>query len=244
MLTVVGTSFATLSTASAVGVVLRPVLSRILKPPKIFNVLYSNGTCPSTTGVDGTVTRLPCPDAYGYVLGMSLVIAAEYAFDDLKGTSLICAFLEIFMSLVPPKVLQRIFPPMVTGTVILMIGASLVGDSGIPNWGGGSNDCRNRPETGFFRLCPNITAPKPKLYVCVQTNPVSLLHPRRWGSPEFIGLGFVSFVSIILTEVFGSPFLKNISIIVGLVVGCIVAGATGYIDDTSIRTAPAITFLW
>ena len=81
------------------------------------------------------------------------------------GTSLICAFLEIFMSMVPPRVLQRIFPPMVTGTVILMIGASLVGSSGIPNWGGGSNDCRSRPETGFFQLCPDIAAPKPKLCV-------------------------------------------------------------------------------
>lgn len=195
MLTVVGTSFATLSTATA-----------------IFNVMYSNGTCPTTKGQDGTVTRLACPDAYGYVLG----------------TSLICAFFEIFMSLVPPKVLQRVFPPMVTGIVILMIGASLVGASGIPNWGGGSNGCRSRPETGFFRLCPDIAAPKPKL----------------WGSPEFIGLGFVSFISIILTEIFGSPFLKNISIIVGLVVGCIVAGATGYIDGSSIQTAPTVTFLW
>lgn len=66
----------------------------------------------------------------------------------------------------------------------------------------------------------------------------------RWGSPEFIGLGFLSFVSIILTEIFGSPFLKNISIIVGLAVGCIVAGAAGYIDGSSIKTAPGITFLW
>jgi xanthine/uracil permease len=65
-----------------------------------------------------------------------------------------------------------------------------------------------------------------------------------WGSPEFIGLGFLSFVSIILTEMFGSPFLKNISIIVGLAVGCIVAGPAGYIDGSSITAAPAITFLW
>ena len=51
-------------------------------------------------------------------------------------------------------------------------------------------------------------------------------------------------MSIILTEIFGSPFLKNISIIVGLAVGCIVAGAAGYIDGSSIKTAPGITFLW
>jgi len=30
----------------------------------------------------------------------------------------------------------------------------------------------------------------------------------------------------------------------GLIVGCIVGGAAGYIDGSSIKTAPAITFLW
>ncbi|GJE87281.1 xanthine/uracil permease [Phanerochaete sordida] len=195
LISVVGTSFATLSTANA-----------------IFDAMYADGTCASTTAADGTVTRLPCPDAYGMVLG----------------TSIICSFLEIFMSFVPPRILQKIFPPMVTGTVILMIGASLVGSSGIPDWGGGSNSCMSRPASGFFALCPDVSAPR----------------PLPWGSPEFIGLGFLSFVSIIFTELFGSPFLKNISIIVGLAVGCIVAGAAGYIDGSSISSAPAITFLW
>ncbi|KZS99960.1 Xanthine/uracil permease [Laetiporus sulphureus 93-53] len=194
LLSVVGTSFATLSTADA-----------------IFDTMYSNGKCPTSVAADGTVTKLACPDAYGYVLG----------------TSLICSFLEIFMSFIPPRTLKRIFPPMVTGTVILMIGASLVGSSGIPDWGGGSN-CESRPTSGDYMYCPSNDAPRPAL----------------WGSPDMIGLGFLSFISIILTELFGSPFLKNISIIVGLAVGCIVAGAVGYIDGSSISSAPAITFLW
>ncbi|CCL99902.1 uncharacterized protein FIBRA_01927 [Fibroporia radiculosa] len=194
LLSVVGTSFATLSTASA-----------------IFDAMYADGTCPSTTAPDGTVTKGACPDAYGMVLG----------------TSLVCSFLEIFMSFVPIRILKRVFPPMVTGTVILMIGASLVGSSGISDWGGGSN-CQARPASGLYQMCPDITAPKPAL----------------WGSPEMIGLGFLSFVSIILTELFGSPFLKNVSIIVGLAVGCIVSGAAGYMDGSTITSAPAITFLW
>lgn len=195
LLSVVGTSFATLSTANA-----------------IFNVMYANGTCPSTTATDGTITRGPCPDAYGMLLG----------------TSLICAFLEIGMSFLPPRLLQRIFPPMVTGTVILLIGASLIGSSGILDWGGGSNGCQARPTSGIYQLCPTVGSP----------------HALPWGSPQFIGLGFLSFVSIILTELFGSPFLKNASIIVGLAVGCIVAGAAGYIDGSTITSAPTITFLW
>lgn len=195
LLSVVGTSFATLSTANA-----------------IFNVMYANGTCPSTTATDGTITRGPCPDAYGMLLG----------------TSLICAFLEIGLSFLPPRLLQRIFPPMVTGTVILLIGASLIGSSGILDWGGGSNGCQARPTSGIYQLCPTVGSP----------------HALPWGSPQFIGLGFLSFVSIILTELFGSPFLKNASIIVGLAVGCIVAGAAGYIDGSTITSAPTITFLW
>ncbi|KAF8656155.1 hypothetical protein AX16_002724 [Volvariella volvacea WC 439] len=195
LLSVVGTSFATLSTANA-----------------IFNALYADGTCPMITNEDGTTTRGPCPDAYGMLLG----------------TSLVCSFTEIFIAFIPTRILRRVFPPMVTGTVVLLIGTSLIGESGIPNWGGGGNDCKTFPTSGIFQKCPTIFAPR----------------PLTWGSPEFIGLGFLSFVSIVLTEIFGSPFLKNASVVVGLVVGCIVAGAAGYIDSSTIDRAPAITFLW
>ncbi|KAG8986181.1 hypothetical protein FRB90_004174, partial [Tulasnella sp. 427] len=195
LITVVGTSFATLSTAFS-----------------IFGAMYKNGTCPMITNADGTTSKGPCPDAYGYLLG----------------TSMVCSFLNMGLSFVPPRILKRIFPPIVTGTVIVLIGASLIGESGVLNWGGGSNDCHSRPETGIFQLCPTIFAPR----------------ALPWGSPEFIGLGFLSFITIILTDIFASPFLKNASIIVGLVVGCIVSGAAGYIDGSSIKTAPAITFLW
>jgi xanthine/uracil permease len=122
-----------------------------------------------------------------------------------------------------------------------------IGESGVLNWGGGSNDCHGRPETGIFALCPTIFAKYvlhlvfplillvrvyldrsflPPSY-CILTQPNSYRRPLPWGSPEFIGLGFLSFITIVLVELFGSPFLKNASIIVGLLVGCIVAGAAG-----------------
>lgn len=127
-----------------------------------------------------------------------------------------------------------------------MIGASLVGTVGFTNWGGGSNGCQNFPTSGSFMLCPTTSAPRPLLYA-LSLYPrleVDLIALLSWGSPEFVGLGFLSFISIILAEIFGSPFLKNISLIVGLAAGCIVAGAAGFIDSTTIHTSPAITFLW
>lgn len=68
--------------------------------------------------------------------------------------------------------------------------------------------------------------------------------PLPWGSAQFIGLGFLSFVTIIIVELFGSPFMRNASIIMGLIVGMIVAGGVGYVDGSSIKSAPAITFFW
>jgi xanthine/uracil permease len=50
--------------------------------------------------------------------------------------------------------------------------------------------------------------------------------------------------SIIFIEFFGSPFMKNASIICGLVIGMIVAGACGYVSGATITSAPPITFLW
>lgn len=115
--------------------------------------MYSNGMCPS----DADGNPLPCPDGYGAILG----------------TQMCCAFLLILMSFMPPKILKKIFPPLVTGPVVLLIGTYLIG-TGFKNWAGGNGDCSARPETGLFALCPNINAPR----------------PLPWGSAEFIGLGF------------------------------------------------------
>ena len=131
------------------------------------------------------------------------------------------------MSFCPPKALKRIFPPLVTGPTVMLIGIKLIG-SGFSNWAGGSGGCAARPETGLFSLCPNINAPR----------------PLPWGSAEFIGLGFLVFATIIFCERFGSPIMKSCSVIVGLLMGCIVAGACGYFPRSGIDSAPAVSFIW
>ena len=61
---------------------------------------------------------------------------------------------------------------------MLLIGVSLI-SSGFEDWAGGAGGCRDRPGTGFFKLCPDVDAP----------------HALLWGSAEFIGLGFLVFVT-------------------------------------------------
>lgn len=134
--------------------------------------MYANGMCKT----DANGNQLACPDAYGAIIG----------------TAAVCALLEIGLSFMTPKTLKRLFPPIVTGPTVMLIGVSLL-QPGLEGWAGGSGPCVSRPETGIFTLCPTIFAP----------------HALPWGSAEFIGLGFSVFLTIILCERFGSPIMKS-----------------------------------
>jgi uracil-xanthine permease len=166
--------------------------------------MYKSGYCPTLE--DGT--KLPCLKGYGALLG----------------TSCLCALLEIGMSFMSSKILARVFPPLVTGPTVLLIGASLI-KSAMQDWAGGAS-CGFDPSARA--MCPSASAP----------------HPLPWGSPEFIGLGFLVFVTIIICERWGPPILKSCSVIVGLLVGSIVAAACNYFDNSGIAAAPVASFAW
>ncbi|OXV06296.1 hypothetical protein Egran_05939 [Elaphomyces granulatus] len=167
--------------------------------------MYSTGYCP----VDSHGNHLPCPQGYGAILG----------------TSSLCALLEIGLSFTSINILKRIFPPLVTGPTVTLIGVSLIA-VGLEDWAGGSGTCSVNPAARA--LCPSASAP----------------HALPWGSAEFIGLGFLVFLSIILCERFGSPIMQSCSVVIGLLVGCIVAAACGYFDRSGIDAAPAASFVW
>ncbi|KAI1098559.1 Xanthine/uracil permease [Jackrogersella minutella] len=172
-----------------------------------FAQMYANGMCPT----DAAGTKLPCPDAYGALLG----------------TAAVCALIEILIAFIPPKIMLKIFPPIVTGPTVMLIGISLI-ETGFKNWAGGSGPCADATHTSYFDVCPNVGAP----------------HALPWGSPEYLGLGFSVFLTIILCERFGAPIMKSTSVIIGLLVGCIIAAATGYFDRSGIDAAPAASFVW
>ncbi|KAG4428543.1 hypothetical protein IFR05_015977, partial [Cadophora sp. M221] len=169
--------------------------------------MYENGKCP--TAEDGSM--LPCPEGYGVILG----------------TACLCALLEMGLSFMPPSTLKKIFPPIVTGPTVTLIGVSLI-ETALQTWAGGSEPCLGRPESGDFMLCASNAAP----------------HALPWGSAEFLNLGFSVFVTIILCERFGSPILKSTSVVLDLLTGCIIAGACGYFDKSSIDAASTASFIW
>ncbi|KAG9067409.1 hypothetical protein KI688_012192 [Linnemannia hyalina] len=174
--------------------------------------MYLSGQCPMGLAPDGiTPVQLPCPEAWGAFLG----------------TCMLCSIIEILLAFLPPKIMKNLFPPVVTGVTVFLIGAKLIG-TGLTQWAGGSGPCSAMPAEGFFSVCPNLGAP----------------NAAPWASPQWIGLGFLVFMTIMFVEFFGSPFMRNAQVVIGLIVGLVVAAATGYTDISTLDDAPTITFLW
>lgn len=122
-------------------------------------------------------------------------LSGEDAYGHVLGT--------VAISFCPPKTLRRIFPPFVTGTCIILIGVSLIA-TGFEYWGGGST-CASQVLTSKT--------------LCTGNGDVELPFGHRY----YVGLGFVVFSTLVLVEMFGSPFMRNIQVIIGLAVGMLVA---------------------
>jgi NCS2 family nucleobase:cation symporter-2 len=116
----------------------------------------------------------------------------------------------IFTIIVAPFIsnLLPLFPPVVTGTIILMIGISLM-RVGV-NWAAGA-------------AAPNLP-----------------------GYGDLFNLGMAAFVMavILLITKFVRGFLGNIAVLVGIVIGCIVAFAFGKMHFAKVASAPWIGLIY
>ncbi|KAL3148343.1 hypothetical protein ABBQ38_013800 [Trebouxia sp. C0009 RCD-2024] len=180
------------------------------------------------------------------------------AYGRILGTQITCCWLAVLLSFMPPRMLKRCFPPMVTGLTIFLIGAGLIG-TGLQAWGGGAVcqetanglepeqiDCRVLDATtGLFTANGTCFAP-PEVSLCSGNGEVML----QYGSPEYVGLGALVFLLLVVLETFGSPFMRNCEVIIALLLGYMVAavitsnGGQHYVTSGEFGAAPSITFLW
>ncbi|GAQ90200.1 xanthine/uracil transporter [Klebsormidium nitens] len=147
------------------------------------------------------------------------------AYGKMLGTLFLCSFTMVLISFLPEKAINRIFPPWIAGVTVFVGGVSLVG-VGLSNWGGGTGCTDGKT-------------------LCKGNGGVELL----FGNANYIGLGFIVFASIIIIELFGSPFMRNVQIMAGFLIGYLVAALARhdgqkYTNNAAISAAPAGQFLW
>lgn len=122
----------------------------------------------------------------------------------------------IFGILVAPFVsrLLPLFPPVVTGTVILVIGISLM-RVGI-NWAGGGLPMLPRMVDGVQVMAPNPNYAQPG------------------------GLAIALFVLLVILALirWGRGFLANVAVLLGIVAGSVIAALLGIMNFDKVATAP------
>ena len=130
--------------------------------------------------------RLPLMQGVTFAaVGPMITIGTNHGITTIYGSVIACGLFMILLAPVFGKLI-RFFPPLVTGTIILIIGVSLMRVAA--GWFGGGN------------------AAGPD-----------------FGSPAAIGLGFFTLAMIIVIERFAPEALRRVSILLGLLIGTIVA---------------------
>lgn len=114
--------------------------------------------------------------------------------------SIIVAGIFVFLIAGQFSKIKRLFPPVVTGTLITVIGLSLI-PVAMQNFGGG-----------------DATA-------------------KDFGSATNITLGFITIAVILLIQILGKGFLRSIAVLIGLIVGSIIAALMGKVSLTPITQA-------
>ena len=206
--------------AGAVAVPL--IIGRALKlPPEDVAFLISAdlfacglATLVQCIGFPGVGIRLPVMMGVTFAsVGPMLSMAAAPDIGLLGNGSVIAA--GIFGILAAPFIsrLLPLFPPVVTGTIILVIGISLM-RVGI-NWAGGGLPTLTRVVDGVPGAFPNP------------------------GYGQLQGLGIALFVLLIILGLikWGSGFVANVSVLLGIIAGAILASVLGIMHFEKVAAA-------
>ena len=132
-----------------------------------------------------------------------IMIGLEHGMTAIYG-AIIIAGLATFLIAPFFSRLIRLFPPVVTGTIITIIGISLMPVA--VNWMGGGN-----PQSPEFASFPNLI------------------------------LSFLTFMVVVFVYRFGKGFMANVAVLVGLIVGSIIALAMGVTNFNAVGEAAWIS---
>jgi len=135
--------------------------------------------------------------------------------------------------------LLRFFPPVVTGTIIAVIGITLM-RVGI-NWIFGNPVGPTAPamvDPAFAKWLAAVSAPGSALPPVPQGLALLPTLPNpKYADLAGAGISGLVLVSILLISKYARGFLANISVLLGIVIGALVAAATGFMNFDKVAKA-------
>ena len=128
-----------------------------------------------------------------------ILIGQKYSIGTMYGTIIVAGIFVFLIAGVFSKI-KKLFPPVVTGTLITTIGLTLI-PVGIQNLGGGSPTAKD------------------------------------FGDPKNLIVGFVTILVIVALQAFAKGFISSISVLIGLIVGTVLAACMGMVSFTPVAQA-------
>ena len=135
-------------------------------------------------------------------------------FGAVIGAGIVSMLIAPFVSRMLP-----LFPPVVTGTVIAVIGISLMRVA--IQWA-----------VGGAAIQPRIPDP-----AAAGAAAPPLIPNPAYASPEHLGIALFVLIAILLIAKYGKGFLSNIAVLLGIVLGCVVASLLGQMSFAKVAQA-------
>jgi NCS2 family nucleobase:cation symporter-2 len=150
-------------------------------------------------------------------------------FGAVIGAGIISILIAPFVSRV-----LALFPPVVTGSIIAVIGISLM-RVGV-NWAmGGTPNMATIPDPNFAKLVEAAKAAGTAL----PPGPPPMIPNPQYAALDNLGIALLVLVVILLVAKYGKGFLANIAVLTGIVFGTAFAWALGKVDFAKVGTAKA-----
>ena len=170
------------------------------------------------------------------------VDGARAIFGAIIGAGIVSVLIAPLMSR-----MLRYFPPVVTGTIIAVIGISLmrvgVGwamggpaflaqRTDVPKLVAMVDNARAAAAAAAASVAPGASAPQ------LQLGPIPMLDNPAYGALGDMAIAAFVLVVILLLVRYGRGFIANIAVLLGIVVGCAVAVAFGRMNFDKVAKAP------
>ena len=123
--------------------------------------------------------------------------------------------------------LLRFFPPVVTGTIIAIIGISLMRVGVGWAMGGPANLAQRVDTPKLVAMVDNAKAAAAAASKPVQIGPIPMVDNPAYGALDNMAIAAAVLVFILLLVKYARGFVANISVLLGIVAGCVVAAALG-----------------
>jgi len=164
------------------------------------------------------------------------------AYGRFLGTCAVASLFEVFIafSFRSNFVQKKLFPPVVVGMAIFMIGGALI-SSGMKYLGGGVFCGQNVQSKVSAFLTVGGTVPDPgstSPHLCNESGEVQLV----FGAPEYWGLALSVIFMGVFIQIVGSPFLKSTFLFWSMMFGVTIAGVCSYTRPDGTVLTPGTYF--